>query len=288
MDQGASMSQYQVAFQGEHYAFSEMAAKKFFGDGVICHPNPTFEKVFEAVESGAVPFGIIPIENTLYGSIHRNFDLLVEHQVIIVGEVHLRIELHLIGLPTANLDQVKKVYSQTAALEQCRNFFAGHPDIEIVPSYDTAGSVKLVREKNDPSLAAIASRWAATDYGMKILLNEIEDFQENFTRFFIIAKAPHQFGEINKTSIALSMKNIPGALFKCLSVFFMRDINLTKIESRPLRGKPWEYLFYIDFEGDMSETRCINALRHLEEITNFIKILGSYHAAKLNNNHRAS
>ncbi|MFC1682926.1 prephenate dehydratase [Candidatus Zixiibacteriota bacterium] len=271
---------YEIAFQGEHYSYSEIAAKKFLDEDAICHPTPSFDEVFQKVVTEKVALGIIPIENTLYGSIHRNFDLLLENEAIIVGEVNLRIELHLIALPGVNLDQVKTVYSHPAALEQCRRFFREHPDIEGVSSYDTAGSVKIVSEKKQSSVAAIASRWAAKDYGMAILRQEIEDFPENFTRFLIVSKKKYDFGLPSKTSIVFSTRDIPGALFKSLSVFFLRDINLMKIESRPLRGKPWEYLFYLDFSGDVNEERCTNALRHLEEIADFIKVLGSYPSVK--------
>jgi prephenate dehydratase len=196
----------------------------------------------------------------------------------------LRIELHLIALPNISLDQVKTVYSHPAALEQCRKFFRNHPNIEGVSTYDTAGSVRIIKEKKQSSLAAIASRWAAKDYGMAILCQEIEDFPENFTRFLIVSKRKYDFGPPTKTSIVFSIRDIPGALFKSLSVFFLRDINLVKIESRPLRRKPWEYLFYLDFKGAVAEKRCANALRHLEEIADFIKILGSYPSANKHSN----
>jgi len=269
----------EVAFQGEHYAFSELAAQKFFPNDVICHPTPSFEEVFRNVNDQKIPFGIIPIENTIHGSIHRNFDLLLEHDVVIVGEVNLRIELHLITLPGVQMEQIQTIYSHPAALEQCRNFLSRYPHIEAVSSYDTAGSVKLISEKKIPTIAAIASQWAAEDYGMNILQREIEDYPENYTRFFIISTDYFSFGNPDKTSIVFSTKNIPGALFKSLSVFFLRDINLTKIESRPIKGTPWEYLFYLDFFGNMEEEKCRNAIRHLEEIAEFIKILGSYPSA---------
>lgn len=270
---------YTIAFQGEHYAFSEAAAKQFLNDDAECVPAQSFEKVFELVVNKKVDLGIIPIENTLYGSIHRNFDLLLEHDVKIVGETNLRIELQLIALPGVQLNQIEKIYSHPAALEQCRRFLTKHQDITSVPTYDTAGSVKLMIEQNDPSIAAIASRTAAEDLGMDIICREIEDFPENFTRFYVISCQKHEFGLANKTSIAFSTKNIPGALFKSLSVFFLRDINLSKIESRPLKGSPWKYLFYLDFMGNVQDESAKNALAHLEEITDFIKILGSYPAS---------
>lgn len=274
------MKNYEIAFQGEHYAFSEIAAKKFLGESTICHPKETFEQVFQSVKEKNPILGIIPIENTLSGSIHQNYDLLLENSVRIVGEVNLRIELHLIAQPGVELSQVRTVYSHPAALGQCRNFWAQHRDIKMIPSYDTAGSVKLIVEQGLIDAAAIASREAAADNNMNILLSEIEDYPENYTRFLIISTEDINFGLANKNSIVFSTKHIPGALFKSLSVFFLRDLNLLKIESRPLRGKPWQYIFYLDFEGLIERESCQNALRHLEEIAEFIKVLGSYPAAR--------
>lgn len=274
------MKNYEICFQGEHYAFSEIAAKKFLGESTICHPRETFEQVFQSVKNKNPLLGIIPIENTLSGSIHQNYDLLLENSVRIVGEVNLRIELNLIAPTGIELSQIKTVYSHPAAIGQCRNFWKNHPDLEIVPTYDTAGSVKIIAEKGLTAAAAIASQQAAADYSMNILVREIEDYPENFTRFLIISTEEINFGTANKTSIVFATKHIPGALFKSLSVFFLRDLNLLKIESRPLRGKLWQYIFYLDFEGSMEQETCQNALRHLEEIADFIKVLGSYPAAK--------
>lgn len=274
------MKNYEIAFQGEHYAFSEIAAKKFLGENARCHPQETFEQVFQSVKRNKPPLGIIPIENTLSGSIHQNYDLLLENSVRIVGEVNLRIELHLIAKPGVKFSQIKTVYSHPAALGQCRNFWAQHYDVEIIPTYDTAGSVKIIAEKGLTNAAAIASRQAANDYNMDIVLSEIEDYPENYTRFLIISTEAINFGVANKTSIVFATKHIPGALFKSLSVFFLRDLNLLKIESRPLRGKPWQYIFYLDFEGAMEQESCQNALMHLGEIAEFIKVLGSYPSAK--------
>lgn len=265
-----------VAFQGEHYAFSEMAAKSFFNDQCECLPRRMFEDVFNAVDSGHSEYGIIPVENSLTGSIHRNFDLLLHHDLQIVGETQLRIEQHLIANPGVKLSHIKTVYSHPQALEQCREFLSSLPNVETVASYDTAGSVKTIHKNQTLDAAAIAGKWAALDYGMVILKEEIEDIPENFTRFLILSKDHVHLGQPNKTSIVFAMKNIPGALFKCLSVFALRDIDLVKIESRPLRGKPWSYLFYLDFSGSIDEEACQKAIGHLEEITEFIKILGSY------------
>jgi prephenate dehydratase len=274
------MKNYEICFQGEHYAFSEIAAQKFLGKSTICHPRETFEQVFQSVKDKNPLLGIIPIENTLSGSIHQNYDLLLENSVRIVGEVNLRIELNLIAPTGLELTQVKTVYSHPAAISQCRNFWKNHPYLEIVPTYDTAGSVKIIAEKGLTAAAAIASQQAAADYSMNILAREIEDYPENFTRFLIISTEEINFGTANKTSIVFATKHLPGALFKSLSVFFLRDLNLLKIESRPLRGKLWQYIFYLDFEGSMEQETSQNALRHLEEIADFIKVLGSYPAAK--------
>jgi len=265
-----------VAFQGAHYAFSEIAAKRYFGEDIRILPCRAFEDVFNAVEAQEARFGMIPIENSLTGSIHRNYDLLLEHDLTIVGEVFLRIEQQLIANPGVRLEDIRVIYSHPQALEQCRLFLTSLKDVDAVASYDTAGSVQMIHEKKMLQAAAIASRLAAQDYQMQILKEEIEDIPENFTRFLIVSKNAVPLGEPNKTSVVFSMKNIPGALFKSLSVFALRDIDLLKIESRPLRGKPWAYIFYLDFVGDMRQEHCRNAIRHLEEITTFLKVLGSY------------
>ncbi len=275
-------TQKTVAFQGAHYAFSEIAARKFFGDNVDCRPCKDFETVFESVHDNTVDYGIVPVENSLTGSVHRNIDLLLEHELYIVGETSLRIVQHLIAHPGVPLEDIRVIYSHPQALEQCRKFLTSLSKVESIASYDTAGSVKMIRDKKLVNAAAIGSKWAATDYGMAVLREEIEDIPENYTRFNILANRPVQFGAPTKTSIVFSMKSIPGALFKSLSVFALRDIDLLKIESRPLRGKPWEYIFYLDFAGHMQEERCQNAIRHLEEITTFVRVLGSYPSKGLN------
>lgn len=269
-----------IAFQGEHYAFSELAAQKFFGGNIATKPCKSFEDVFATVKSNHATLGIIPIENTTSGSIHRNYDLLLEDGVFIIGEINFKISLHLIACPEVEFTQIKFVYSHPAALDQCRQFINQNPQIKFIPGYDTAGSVKLIAREKFMDSAAIASQQAADDYQMSILKKEIGDFKENYTRFLIISSEHFKLGEPNKTSIVFATKHIPGALFKSLSVFFLRDVNLLKIESRPLRGKPWQYIFYLDFEGSADEENCQNALNHLREISQFVKILGSYPAAK--------
>ncbi|RKY65002.1 MAG: prephenate dehydratase [Candidatus Latescibacterota bacterium] len=263
-----------VAFQGELGAYSEIAARALFGD-VELSPVETFEDVFRAVNAGECDRGVVPIENSLTGSVHRNYDLLLEHPLWIVGEVKLRIVHHLIALPGVKLEDVKKAHSHPQALEQCRAFLRERK-IEPVPVYDTAGAVRILKEKKLKDSAAIASIQAARDYGMDVLVSDIAEHRENFTRFLAVGKEPAGDLKDPKTSVVFALKNIPGALFKALSVFALRDIDLVKIESRPIRGKPWQYMFYLDFEGGMEEERCRRAVDHLGEIATFLRVLGSY------------
>lgn len=263
-----------VAFQGELGAYSEIAARALFGD-VELSPVETFEDVFRAVNAGECDRGVVPIENSLTGSVHRNYDLLLEHPLWIVGEVKLRIVHHLIALPGVKLEDVKKAHSHPQALEQCRAFLRERK-IEPVPVYDTAGAVRILKEKKLKDSAAIASIQAARDYGMDVLVSDIAEHRENFTRFLAVGKEPAEDLKDPKTSVVFALKSIPGALFKALSVFALRDIDLMKIESRPIRGKPWQYMFYLDFEGGMEEERCRRAVDHLGEIATFLRVLGSY------------
>lgn len=266
-----------VGFQGERGAYSEAAAIAYFGDSVEPVPCATFDLVFERVEAGECEHGVVPIENSLAGSIHRNYDLLLKHTLQIVGEAGLRIVHNLIVHPGVSLGDVRRVFSHPQALAQCEGYLDRLPGIERVASYDTAGSVKLIKDQGLRDAAAIASQRAAQVYAMAILESGIEDDPENYTRFLILAResAVLQPGPA-KTSIVFALMNAPGVLFKALSVFALRDIDLTKIESRPLKGKPWEYFFYLDFAGSMAEAHCQRAIKHLEEIATFLRILGSY------------
>ena len=263
-----------VAFQGEPGAYSEQAVFNYFGK-VETQPSESFDIVFDTVVSGACEAGLIPIENSLAGSIHQNYDLLLRHDLHIVGEYLLRVQHCLIVFPGVTKADIKKVISHPQALGQCAAYLR-KLGAKTETAYDTAGSVKMLKESGARDMAAIASRRAAEIYGMQILEEGIEDNAENYTRFLAISpEAVNPEGEA-KTSIVFTLKNQPGALFKALSVFALRDIDLTKIESRPLQGKPWEYLFYIDFIGATHEDTARKALDHLSEYALMLRVLGSY------------
>jgi len=267
----------QIAFQGEPGAYSEAAVLEHFNNEVVVPvPCESFEQVFAAVSEGRVDYGFIPIENSLAGSIHQNYDLLMRNNLWVVGEHHLRVSHCLIGQPGARLAGVKKVISHPQALAQCDGYLHRLPGVKTEPVYDTAGSVKMVRDQDDPGLAAIASRRAAQLYGMQILAENIEDNPANFTRFLVTSRQPVQPEKDAKTSIVFTLKNVPGSLFRALSAFALRDIDLAKMESRPLVGTPWEYLFYIDFYGSTLDPVVQRALAHLGEYALMLRILGSY------------
>lgn len=257
-----------------------MAALEFFSQPIEITSQPTFEQVFEVVETGESHYGVIPIENSLSGSIHQNYDLLLKHNLVIVGEIKLRIVHNLIALKGVKFEQIRRIYSHPQALAQCKGFLQRHPHIEAIPVYDTAGAARMIREEGIRDGAAIASSQAAIDYDLEILQEEIEDHRQNYTRFLVLSREGVEPRGKAKTSIVFSVKNIPGALFKCLSVFALRDIDLLKIESRPLAGSPWQYLFYLDFEGSIKQEHCRRAVDHLEEITTFLRVLGSYPEGK--------
>lgn len=269
-----------VAFQGERGSFSEEAAQKLLGPRVRVLPCETFAATFQSVVSGSARCCLVPIENTLAGSVYENYDLLLENDLHIVGEVNLRIVHNLIAFPGTTLQSLRQVYSHPVALAQCSRFFLRHPKVEKIPFYDTAGSVKMLAERRIRGAAAIASRTAAAVYRGRILLRHLEDHRENYTRFLLLSKTAAVARRANKVSIVFSTRNVPGALYRCLSVFALRDIDLTKMESRPLRGRPWEYFFYLDFVGHVKEERCRNALAHLGEVTNFLRVLGCYKGAE--------
>jgi prephenate dehydratase len=266
-----------IAIQGELGAFSHEAAVKM-APGCKVVPCALSAEVFARLDRGAVDAAVVPIENSLAGSVLGHFDLLFERKVFIQRELRLRIVHNLIAAPGTRVADVRKVYSHPIALDQCRDFFLRHPKMEAVPFYDTAGAVKHVVSEQRKDAAAIAGRYAVTAHGGRILRAGIEDDKRNFTRFFLVKRQQRILPGADKTSIAFSVKNIPGALFKALSVFALRDISLSKIESRPVRGKPWEYIFYVDYlRGDDEAAR--NALRHLGEVADVVKVLGIYKGA---------
>ena len=284
-----------IAIQGELGCFSHEAAEAMLPLAKVV-PCARSLEVFDRVKRGTVNGAVIPIENSLAGSVAEHFDLLLSRDVHIVREFRLRIVHNLIALPGARLGDVRRVFSHPVALDQCRDLFAKNPKLEPMPFYDTAGSVKHVVADGLRDAAGIASRRAAEVYGGKILKAGIEDDKKNFTRFFLIERGKIELKKIElnkikpakpraarnpdkakaeKTSLAFSLKNVPGALFKALSVFALRDISLSKIESRPMRGRPWEYVFFVDLlRGDDEDSR--HALRHLSEVAELVKVLGIY------------
>ncbi len=266
-----------VAIQGEQGSFSHEAAKQMV-PGCTVVPCARSAEVFDRLENGSVPVAVIPIENSLAGSVSEHFDLLLARKVFIQKEFSLRIIHNLIAAPGVKKKDVKRAFSHPIALEQCRDFFARNPRIQPTPFYDTAGSVKHVIEAGLPDAAGIASRHAAEAYGGRILAAGIEDDKRNFTRFFLLKRTKRVLPGANKTSVAFGLKNLPGALQQALTAFSEAKINLTKIESRPMRGRPWEYVFYADYlRADEAIAR--KALRQLALVSNMVKILGIYPAA---------
>jgi prephenate dehydratase len=268
-----------IAFQGEPGAYSEAAALKYT-PGAAVLPCPSFEEVFAAVADGRASHGILPMENSIGGSIHRNYDLLVEHLLPIVGEVELRVDHCLLARPGTAIEDVRVVYSHPQALAQVEKALSGMRGVEVVAVYDTAGAAKMVRDGERTDAAAVASRRAAEVFGLTVLRESMQDFADNITRFCVIAKDAEDIPGANKTSIVFALHSKPGALFKALAGFALRDINLTKLESRPLRGRPWEYAFYVDVEVPRTHPGCQRALADLGEFSHWVRILGSYQASK--------
>ena len=267
-----------VSFQGERGAYSEAAATSFFKEPIETIPYPTFYDVLESTELGKSDYAILPIENSLEGSVGESYDLLLSTSLNAVGEIYHRIRHCLIGFQS--LDKIDTVYSHPQALGQCRKFIQEHK-LKAVPTYDTAGSVKILLElKNDKS-ACIASRNAAEIYKVPVIKEGIEDTTNNYTRFLILTKKRQSKTNNDKTSIIFSVKHLPGALYNILEKFNANKINLTKIESRPTKNTPWEYNFYVDFEGDDMDPNIQDVLQKLKQNTEFLKVLGSYPRAEL-------
>lgn len=269
-----------IAFQGEHGAFSEEAIRQHFGAGVTTLPCHAFEDIFAAVEEGRADFGALPVENSVAGSINKAYDLLLDHDLKVWGEVLLRVRHNLLALPGVSLEQIATVRSHPQALAQCERFI-NRRGWQAVPWYDTAGSAKELAAAPASGVAVIASLLAAEIYGLEVLAPGIEDLAFNYTRFFVIGRGDPPHADKAKTSLVFATAHAPGALVACLNEFASRDINLTKLESRPRRNRPWHYVFYLDFEGHWQEPRCREALVGLLARAAFVKLLGSYPAAPI-------
>ena len=273
-----------VAFQGERGAFSEEAAVKLLGGEVRLVPLPTFEAAFGAIAKGTADYILAPIENSLAGPVHRSFDLLVESPLTIVGEVIIRVEHNLIGPPGGTLEEVAIVESHPVALAQCEEFFSARPFLKRIATGDTAGSVREIVQAGDRTRAAIASKRAAEIYGGQILREHLEDDPENYTRFLLLAPATEALPEkADKLSLVFRLAHLPGALYHALEPFARRNINLMKIESRPVRGLPWQYRFYLDLQATTRDPEVAGALAELEKLAVDVRILGSYISAKAAN-----
>lgn len=269
-----------VAFQGEHGAYSEEAIYQLFPRGTETLPCPTLRDLFEAIEQGRATQGMLPIENSTAGSINQSYDLLLEFDLKIWAEVILRVRHCLLANRGRTMADIRFVRSHPQALAQCERYIAGR-NFQAVTYYDTAGSARDLAQNPLPDTAAIASRLAGEMYGLDILDADIEDIRFNYTRFFVLGTEDPPRSEHSKTSVVFATRHVPRALYSCLGEFAERDINLTKLESRPRRNKPWHYLFYLDFEGHWQDPPCEQALVGLLRKAAFLKVLGSYPAAPL-------
>jgi len=269
-----------AAFQGVRGAFSEDAISNYFGDEAEPLPCPDFASVFRAVEEGRADYGVVPVENSLEGSVAAVMDLLLEHDLPAVGETYVSVIQNLIAHPDAQLSDIKRVYSHPQALGQSRAFLSQHPAWEVVPAYDTAGSVRLVKERGLKEEAAIASKRAASEYGMKVLKESVQGSDRNCTRFLVIRKTHELPSQGDRTSVVFAIRNSPGTLYRALGAFEERGVNMTKLESRPRRGRQWEYVFYADLDGHVGDKDVSEALSELVRRASFVKVLGTYRKAR--------
>lgn len=269
-----------VAFQGERGAFSEEAAYALFGRNVRAVPRASFESLFSAIEEGAADFALAPAENSLAGTVHRTFDLLLESDLTIASEAALPVRHCLIGCAGASLASVRTVESHPVALAQCERFFSNNPHIVRLASDDTAASARRVTESGDPTRAAIASARAATIYGGEILLEGLEDHSENYTRFLLLARSPIKDERADKLSLVARLPHEPGALHAALEPFARRRIDILRIESRPVRGEPWRYRFFLDLQTGPDDPRIAAALAELERRAEEVRVLGFYASAR--------
>ena len=270
-----------VAFQGERGAFSEEAAVKLVGEGILLVPRPTFEAMFDSIDENAADYILAPIENTLAGSVHRTLDLLVESRLSIIAEEIIPIVHNLIGVPGGRIEQVTTVESHPVALAQCETFFHKRPELKRIATEDTAGSVRAIVAAGDATRAAIAGRRAAEIHGGKVLREHLEDNSENYTRFLLLGSSPKTSQAANKLSLVFQTAHQPGALFHALGPFARRGINLMKIESRPIAGRPWEYRFYLDLHASVIDPEVEAAIAELEKLSVNLQILGSYVSAEI-------
>ncbi len=267
-----------VAFQGIAGAYSEEAIRQYFGPEVQTVPCKRLADIFAAVEGGDAHYAMLPVENAVAGSVTESYELLVEHDLRVRAEVILRVHHMLLGIPGAKLGDLKRVKSHPQALAQCERYLTRH-GLEPLPAFDTAGSAQDLAEHPDPETGAIASALAAELYGLEILDRNIEDVHYNYTRFFVLGLEDPPRSQRSKTSLVFTTRHQPGALYESLGEFAKRSINLTKIESRPRRNHPWQYLFYLDFEGHWQDPECEAAIMALLRRSSFVKLLGSYPAA---------
>jgi len=269
-----------IAFQGERGAFSEEAAVKLLGEDITLVPRTTFEAAFSAIKDGAADYILAPIENSLAGSVHRSFDLLVESKLNILAEVIIPIAHNLIAVPGAKFEDIAIVESHPVALAQCERFFSANPRLKRIATEDTAGSVREILRAGERSRAAIAGKRAAGIYGGTILREHLEDNRENYTRFLLLSESAASSENANKLSLVLQLDHRPGALYLALEPFARRNINLMKIESRPVHGSPWQYRFYLDLQASTRDPEVGSALCELEGLVANMRILGSYVAAR--------
>ncbi len=272
-----------IAFQGEPGAFSQIAARKLLGDAVHTIACPTFESLFDSIREGRADLILAPLENTLAGPVLRCYDLLYQGSLIMIGEVVLRISHCVIGCPGSSLPAIRRIQSHPVALAQCERFFAAHSAVSKVVAEDTAGSVRQVMGAGDPTLAAIASEFAAREYGAQILASAVEDDLNNFTRFALLApqtEAAEAIPEADATTLVLTVANQPGALFHSLEPFALNDVDLMSLVSRPLVGTPWHYRFFLEVAAAASDPRMVKALAELQPRTVELRVLGSYRSGK--------
>jgi prephenate dehydratase len=267
-----------VGFQGVPGAYSEQAIRQYFGPDVESVPFDTFDEIFIAVENGDADYGMLPVENAVAGSVTRSYQLLTEHDLRVYAEVVLRVRHMLQAPPSTDPDNIRVVRSHPQALAQCQRYLARH-ELQAEPAFDTAGSARDLAANPEPQVAVIASELAAELYDLEILDRDIEDFPFNYTRFFLLSNEDAPRAQRSKTSLVFTTPHRPGALYDCMGEFAKRHINLTKIESRPRLNRPWQYVFYLDFEGHCKDPECEAAIAGLLRRSSFVKLLGSYAAA---------